>query len=168
MLVYVGAVAIGLSVGSDRIPPPCWLRRNKADIELRDVHEDAAYVGPVKLGTPGRDFKVIFDTGSSDLWVPSALCTVCGRRPKYDSDSSSTYVKDPRRFHISYMGGPVSGLLAEDTLRFGGFTVRNQTFAQITNPLGLGNSFLVRQKKAEGRKKDEEGRSSQHAAAGPA
>jgi hypothetical protein len=118
--------------------------RNKADIPLRDVHEDAAYVGPVRLGTPGREFKVIFDTGSSDLWVPSALCTVCGRRPKYDSDSSTTYVKDSRRFQITYMGGPVSGLMAEDTLEFGGFTVRNQTFAQITNPLGLGTSYLVR------------------------
>lgn len=123
--------------------PALGAHRNKADIELRDVHEDAAYVGPVRLGTPGKEFKVIFDTGSSDLWVPSALCTVCGRRPKYDSDISSTFVKDKRRFHISYMGGPVSGMLAEDTLRFGGFTVRNQTFAQITNPLGLGESYLV-------------------------
>ncbi len=108
------------------------------------MHEDAAYVGPVKLGTPGREFKVIFDTGSSDLWVPSALCTVCGgRRTKYDSDSSTSYVKDTRRFQITYMGGPVSGLMAEDTLEFGGFIVPNQTFAQITNPLGLGASYLV-------------------------
>ena len=58
---------------------------------------------------------MIFDTGSSNLWIPSTDCTNCGLlKSKYDSSKSSTYVANGTAFDIEYGSGPVSGHLSED------------------------------------------------------
>lgn len=112
------------------------------NVPLHD-YQNAQYYGPISVGTPPQNFNVIFDTGSSNLWVPGVSCTNCGSHPKYDSSKSSTYSKNGTDFFIQYGSGPVSGFLSEDVATVGDLTVKYQTFAEINNTKGLGLAYSV-------------------------
>lgn len=100
---------------------------------------DAQYYGEIALGTPPQPFKVIFDTGSSNLWIPSKQCwsPACWVHKTYTSSASSTYVKDGRSLEIRYGSGSMKGFLSKDTLDLAGLKVRNQTFGEATTLPGI-------------------------------
>lgn len=95
---------------------------------------DAQYYGPITVGTPGQKFKVIFDTGSSNLWVPSASCKslACLHLNKYNSAHSSTYQKDGRAMNIQYGSGAVNGTVDIDTVNLAGLNVKSVYFGEMT------------------------------------
>lgn len=72
-----------------------------------------------KIGIGGQEFEMIFDTGSSDIWVPSKHCNnnlACQNHRRYDSSISRTYRSNGTPFSIKYGTGSVAGYLGYDTL----------------------------------------------------
>ncbi|KAF2477932.1 aspartyl proteinase [Lindgomyces ingoldianus] len=104
---------------------------------------NAQYFSEVSLGTPPQEFKVILDTGSSNLWVPSSECNsiACYLHTKYDHSSSSTYKKNGSSFEIRYGSGELSGYVSEDIFQIGDLKVKNQLFAEATSEPGLAFAF---------------------------
>uniref|UniRef100_A0A1S3B267 Uncharacterized protein n=1 Tax=Cucumis melo TaxID=3656 RepID=A0A1S3B267_CUCME len=114
------------------------------DIVALKNYLDAQYYGEIAIGTPPQKFTVIFDTGSSNLWVPSAKClfsVACHFHARYKSSRSSTYKKNGTSASIRYGTGAVSGFFSYDNVKVGDLVVKNQLFIEATREPSL--TFLV-------------------------
>ncbi|BCS22429.1 pepsin-like aspartic protease [Aspergillus puulaauensis] len=110
---------------------------------LVDNFLNAQYFSEIELGTPPQTFKVVLDTGSSNLWVPSSECgsIACYLHEKYDSSASSTYKQNGSEFAIQYGSGSLSGFVSQDNLKIGDLKVKGQDFAEATSEPGLAFAF---------------------------
>ncbi|KAJ3409276.1 Vacuolar protease A [Chytridiales sp. JEL 0842] len=100
---------------------------------------NSQYYGEVTLGSPPQQFNVIFDTGSSNFWVPSTRCSSvsCWLHRKYDAKKSSTFKANGTTFAIQYGTGALEGIISNDVLRLGDLTIPSQDFGESVKQPGI-------------------------------
>ncbi|XP_014243766.1 cathepsin D-like [Cimex lectularius] len=105
-------------------------------------YKNVYYTGIVSLGTPEQKFRVLFDTGSTVLWIYSKQCWwswPCWTRSSYKSSKSKTHLSDGTGISVVYGRGKMSGFVSIDKLRFGN-TGALVKFAEAT---GVNDGFLA-------------------------
>ncbi|NWR09971.1 CATE protein, partial [Paradoxornis webbianus] len=126
--------------GQDTSPEDCaaFSETNEPLINYLDME----YFGQISIGTPPQNFTVVFDTGSSNLWVPSVYCVskACATHSRFHPTQSSTYQVVGTPFSIQYGTGSMTGIIGSDQVAVEGLTISNQQFAEsISEP---GKAFL--------------------------
>ena len=121
LATYFGSVQIGECVGSNGAPTECTPEKKE------------------KL-----TFKMLFDTGSCEFWIPGVGCTKaekyqdrCSNHRTYDPLLSESYQKklngagpfsEDQKMCIQYLSGKVEGFMAKDTITIGDLKVTSQVF----------------------------------------
>ncbi|KAK6045935.1 eukaryotic aspartyl protease [Cooperia oncophora] len=106
---------------------------------------DMSYYGNIQIGTPPQTFRVLFDTGSSTLWIPCAKCIddECLNHRKFNCEASTSCTPSGTPFSTTYGTGAMEGTIMYDKVCFGTdqifCTDRSQGFACAENEPG--NAF---------------------------
>ena len=103
-------------------------------LELKNF-ANSQYFGYISIGTPPQNFKIIFDTGSSNLWVQSSLCKTqgCLQHKGFDHRISSSFHKHLINhkipvFSIKYGTGKILGKYVKDVVRVSDISIEDQIF----------------------------------------
>jgi len=133
-----------LSVEHTPDPKPLSASPGKGTVDLTQTFIDPygfTYVaGRISIGTPPQTFVVLFDTGSSHLWVPNfrARMKGCYSFPAYDHRASSTSEQNCTHVTLDAGSPPISGYLSVDTVTIGELALPGITFVSVDDVSGLG------------------------------
>jgi len=97
------------------------------------------YFGEVAVGSPPQYFKVVFDTGSGILWVPSNLCDgeACRDHHQLVEHKDKTLQVEEGYVNIKYGTGNMRGRRATDVVTVAGVGVEKQDFLLSTDEDGI-------------------------------
>lgn len=137
---YVGPIGVGTMrapEGCSTAPRSLLQFVNEGDSGSNEKAKDVS----CRAETESQVF-VVFDTGSTNIWVSSDLCIKgpCTKkgRTRYNHTRSSTYQvpKDPLQLSIEFGTGKIEGPHGVDDFHIGPFSVYNQTFGLIETQSG--------------------------------
>jgi len=92
----------------------------------------------LEVGTPPQAFKVIFDTGSSNLWINGDRChdPGCMMHKRFMTYKSKTFKKTYKSMRVHFGSGRVKGEIVSDTVKLGPTSVKGQHLGVITGERG--------------------------------
>ncbi|KAH8583135.1 membrane bound aspartyl with a signal peptide plus transmembrane domain [Cryptosporidium sp. chipmunk genotype I] len=114
-----------------------WITKSKYSeaMDSQDLrnYQNSQYFGKIEVGTPPREFVVIFDTGSSSVWIPSIECKHKGCEPhnKYDPKLSTSYQKlgdGSLETYIQYGTGSCVLKFGKEVINIGKLKIEDQSF----------------------------------------
>ncbi|CAD7926298.1 unnamed protein product [Amoebophrya sp. A120] len=117
---------------------------NEKVVPLSDLRDHTSqHLGTIFVGANKQPASVIFDTGSTNLWVLSELCqsTTCktADEPMYSiekSGSNAHYFDNHARLEIMFGSGTLSGPQAIDSVLVARHQIQRQPFAMIEEERG--------------------------------
>jgi len=92
---------------------------------------DVQYAGFIEVGN--QIFSGVFDTGSFDLVVFSAVCQTCGLAGRYNPALSKSYTQGDLTSSQGYGSGTVTTQAAWDMVSVGPYAPRNQSFWEVVD-----------------------------------
>ncbi|KAG9292388.1 hypothetical protein G9A89_015258 [Geosiphon pyriformis] len=104
--------------------------------KYKPIREQARFFGgefhsTIEVGDPGQTFHVLFDTGSTPIWVPYQSCNTT--HAKFISHLSDTYEKIGVPWEIAYADNDTAaGFFAKETITIGRCRVKNQIVSLAT------------------------------------
>jgi len=127
--VQTGTAANGLEQHRRQKEQALWLGGRSRQVMTN--HNDVQYVGFVEVG--GQTISGIFDTGSFELVVFSAVCQTCGVAGRYDPALSASHRRGNLTSSQGYGSGTVSTQDASDMVSVGPYGPKNQSFWEVTD-----------------------------------
>uniref|UniRef100_A0A3B3RGN3 Peptidase A1 domain-containing protein n=1 Tax=Paramormyrops kingsleyae TaxID=1676925 RepID=A0A3B3RGN3_9TELE len=117
---------------------------NFANTERMTNDADLTYYGVISIGNPPQSFTVIFDTGSSNLWVPSINCSsqACSNHAKFNPKGSKTFKSTSNSVAIQYGTGSMTGVLGYDTVEVN----RSITLPVLATEFMLAQAYYINMK----------------------
>jgi len=104
------------------------------------VSRHYAIVTSITIGTPPQKLNCMLDSGSSELWVPSKLCSTCKSEHYFQANESSTFTPEmirtwtglrPKEVKVTYGSGQIVGHMVRDTLGFGPYQIQHKSFIMV-------------------------------------
>jgi len=92
---------------------------------------DVQYAGFIEVGN--QIFSGVFDTGSFDLVVFSAVCQTCGLAGRYNPALSKSHTQGNLTSSQGYGSGTVTTQAASDMVSVGPYAPRNQSFWEVVD-----------------------------------
>lgn len=144
MSQYVGPIGVGTTL----TPSGCQLPSNASNLQLKVDFGTEPSTSLSQDGTQDCQMTdqskiwVVFDTGSTNIWIASDLCETgacmeTGRqRYNHTKSLSFAYPDHQSTLTVQFGTGKLIGPQARDDLHIGPFTVFNQTFAMIETQNG--------------------------------